>query len=243
MSGGALIVWVGIPYVCLTLFVAGHIWRRRTGELTWTTRSTQLLERRLLRIGSPLFHLGLLAVIGGHVLGILVPEEATEALGVSEGLYHAVSVTAGTASGLAMTIGFAILLYRRLGVARVRRTTTRVDQATYALLALVIATGMWATIGVNLFGGGYDYRQTVGPWFRGLFLFDPDPTLMSGAPLIYQVHALGAMALYALWPFSRLVHAWSVPIAYLRRSPILYRRRAPIAAPVSPPKIEPRRIP
>ncbi|HWB69360.1 MAG TPA: respiratory nitrate reductase subunit gamma [Solirubrobacterales bacterium] len=243
MSGGALLVWVAIPYACITVFVVGHVWRYRTGKLTWTTRSTQLLERRLLKIGALLFHLGLLAVIGGHVLGILVPEAATEALGVSEGLYHAVSVTAGTSAGLAMTAGFAILLYRRTRVPRVRRTTTNADRATYALLALVIATGMWATVGINLFGGGYDYRQTVGPWFRGLFLFNPDPSLMSGAPLVYQVHALSAMALYALWPFSRLVHAWSVPIAYLRRSPILYRRRAPIPVTASQLQPEPRRIP
>ena len=243
MSGGALTVWVAIPYACLTVFVVGHIWRFRAGKLTWTTRSTQLLESRLLRIGGPLFHVGLLAVIGGHVLGILVPEQATEAVGISESLYHAVSVSAGTASGLAMSVGFAILLYRRTRVARVRRTTTGADRATYALLAIVIVTGMWATVGVNLIGGGYDYRQTVGPWFRGLFLANPDPSLMSGAPLVYQAHALAAMGLYALWPFSRLVHAWSVPIAYLRRSPILYRRRAPVPARPAHLQTDPRRIP
>lgn len=243
MSGGELVIWVGIPYACLAVFVVGHVWRYRAGKLTWTTRSTQLLERRLLRIGAPLFHLGLLAVIGGHVLGILVPEQATEAVGVTEPIYHAVSVTAGTSAGIAMTIGFAILLYRRTRVPRIRRTTSGADRATYALLAVVIATGMWATVVVNLLGGGYDYRETVGPWFRGLFLANPDPSLMSGAPLIYQAHALAAMALYALWPFSRLVHAWSAPIAYLRRSPILYRRRAPL--PVAPSQLhaEPRRTP
>jgi len=225
MSGGALTLWVALPYVCLTVFVVGHVWRLRTGMLTWTTRSTQLLERRLLRTGSPLFHFGLLAVIGGHVLGLAVPEGATEAAGVSEGAYHAVSVGAGTAAGVAMTLGFAILLYRRLRLPRVRRATTGADRATYLLLGIVILTGMWATIGPNLIGGGYDYRETVGPWFRGLFLLDPNPSLMTGAPLIYQLHALAAMLLFALWPFSRLVHAWSAPIAYLRRSPILYRPR------------------
>lgn len=229
MSGGALALWVAVPYTCLAIFVVGHAWRLRNGMMTWTTRSTQLLERRLLRIGSPLFHLGLLAVVGGHVLGILVPKEVTETAGVSEHTYHLVSVAAGTTAGIAMTLGFAILLYRRTRVPRVRRTTTRTDRATYLLLGLVILTGMWATVAVNLLGGGYDYRETVAPWFRGLFLFDPDPSLMSGAPLVYQAHALAAMLLYALWPFSRLVHAWSAPVAYLRRSPILYRRRAPAA--------------
>jgi nitrate reductase gamma subunit len=223
---GELTLWVALPYACLAVFAVGHVWRFRNGKLTWTTRSTQILERRLLRVGSPLFHLGLLAVIGGHVLGILVPKAATEAAGLSEHAYHTISVGAGTGAGVAMTLGFAILLYRRLTVPRVRRTTSRADRATYLLLGVVILTGMWATVGVNLLGGGYDYRETVGPWFRGLFMLDPDPALMSGAPLVYQLHALGAFALFALWPFSRLVHAWSAPVAYLRRSPILYRRRA-----------------
>jgi nitrate reductase gamma subunit len=224
-----MILWVAIPYACLTIFVLGHVWRFRSGKLTWTTRSTQLLERRLLRIGAPLFHLGLLAVIGGHVLGILVPKQATEAVGVSEHTYHAVSVTAGTGAGIAMTAGFAILMYRRARIPRVRQTTTNTDRATYLLLGVIILSGMWATVGVNLLGGGYDYRETVGPWFRGLFTLAPDAALMSEAPFVYQLHALSAMLLYALWPFSRLVHAWSAPIAYLRRSPILYRVRSPEA--------------
>ncbi len=229
-----MILWVAVPYTCLAIFVVGHVWRFRTGKLTWTTRSTQILERRLLRIGSPLFHLGLLAVIGGHVLGILVPKRATEAVGVSEGMYHVVSVGAGTAAGVAMTLGLLILLYRRLRVPRVRRTTTRADRLTYLLLGLVVLSGMWATVGVNLLGGGYDYRETVGPWFRDLFMLNPHPSLISGAPLVYQLHALSAMLLFALWPFSRLVHAWSVPLAYLRRSPILYRRRAAQPVPYPP---------
>jgi nitrate reductase gamma subunit len=243
MSGGAVLLWVALPYACIATFALGHVWRFRTQPLTVTTRSTQLLERRLLRIGSPLFHLGLLAVIGGHVLGVLVPERATESVGVSEGLYHAVSVTAGTSAGLAMTAGFAILLYRRTRVPRVRRTTTKTDLATYLLLALAIGAGMWATVGVNLLGGGYDYRLTVGPWFRGLFLLAPKPDLMAGAPLIYQLHALTTTLLLALWPFSRLVHAWAAPVASLRRSPILYRRRAPALAAVAHPVPEQRSTP
>lgn len=220
-----LALWLVIPYACITTFIVGHIWRYRRDQFTWTTRSTQLLERKLLRVGALLFHLGLLAVIGGHVLGILVPAQVTEALGIPESTYHAVSVTAGTSAGLAMTAGFLVLLYRRLTVPRVSQSTTPIDRLVYFVLLVAIVTGMWATIGVNLLGGGYDYRESVGPWFRGLFLFNPQPELMTGAPLIYQVHALTTMLLLAIWPFSRLVHAWSVPLTYIRRSPILYRSR------------------
>jgi nitrate reductase gamma subunit len=225
MSRLDLTLWVLVPYAALVTFVLGHVWRWRHDQFTWTTRSTQLLEGRALRWGAIMFHFGLLAVIGGHVLGLLVPESTTAAIGVPEHAYHVISVAAGTVSGLTMTAGFGILATRRASSSRVRRTTTRVDLAVYVALGLMIVTGMWATLGMNLLGGGYDYRLTVAPYFRSVFALDPRTHLIAGAPLIYQVHVLAGFALYALWPFSRLVHAWSVPIAYLHRAPIIYRTR------------------
>ena len=71
MSPGALLLWVVLPYVSVTIFIAGHVWRYRHDQFGWTSRSSQLLEHRLLAWGSPLFHYGALAAIGGHVLGIL----------------------------------------------------------------------------------------------------------------------------------------------------------------------------
>ena len=225
MSRVDLLLWVVLPYVAMTVFVVGHVWRYRHDQFGWTTRSTQLLESRRLRPAILLFHLGLFAVIGGHVMGLLVPASLTEALGLSEDGYHAVSVTAGTVAGLAMLAGFVLLLMRRQSDPRVRATTTSTDRLTYLLLGVMLVTGMYATVGENLLGGGYDYRATVAPWFRGLFTLDPNTSLISGAPLVYRIHVVAAWLLYALWPFSRLVHAWSVPVGYLGRSNILYRSR------------------
>lgn len=231
MSSVDLALWIALPYAAMAIFVAGHVWRWRHDQFTWTSRSTQILERRRLRPAILLFHLGFLAVIGGHVLGVLVPASLTEAVGVSEDLYHAVSVTAGTLAGTMMLVGFVLLLARRGTNPRVRATTSRTDRLTYLVLGVMLVTGMYATVGENLIGGGYDYRATVAPWFRGLFTFDPDTSLIAGAPLVYRIHAAAAFLLYALWPFSRLVHAWSVPVTYLTRSPILYRsRRGPAGA-------------
>ncbi len=223
MSGAALFFWIVLPYVAITTCVVGHVWRWRRDQFGWTSRSSQLMERRLLSVGSPLFHYGAFAAIAGHVLGILVPERWTAAAGVSEEAYHVLSAGAGTAAGLAVVAGFLILLYRRLSVPRVTVTTTRVDWAVYALLAITIGLGVLETTGVNLLGGGYDYRATVAVWFRGLFLLDPHPELMLAAPMLYQFHVVAAWLLFALWPFSRLVHAWSYPILYLGRPWILYR--------------------
>ena len=229
MSSGDLFLWIALPYLCLTIFVVGHVWRYRRDQLTWTARSTQLLEQKLLRIGSLLFHFGILAVIGGHVLGILIPAGVTSAVGIHEHVYHLIALVAGGTAGAMMTVGFLILLYRRTAVPRVRATTSRGDLVMYPLLTIAIATGMIATFGGNLVSP-YHYREVVSPWFRGIFMFRPHAEQMAGAPFLFQLHATSVWLLYAVWPFSRLVHAWSIPLTYLQRSWILYRSRNPRAA-------------
>lgn len=228
-SRGADLLWVIVPFIAIGAFVVGHIWRYRHDQFTWTTRSTQILESRWLKIGGPLFHMGLLAVIGGHVLGLLIPKAWTDAVGVNEDIYHVVAVTMGSFAGVMMMAGLGILIVRRLANPRVAATTRSWDVVVMVMLGFMVVTGMWNTVGENLIGGGYSYRETVSPWFRGLFLLDPNASLMSGAgvPLSFQLHALGAWVLFIAWPFTRLVHAWSVPVAYLTRKPIVYRSRAP----------------
>ncbi|WP_019870329.1 respiratory nitrate reductase subunit gamma [Salinispora oceanensis] len=227
------LVWTVLPYLCLVVFVAGHVWRWRHDQFGWTTHTSQVLENRLLRLGSPLFHLGALGVVGGHVMGLLVPASVTEKIGISEHAYHLTAVWGGTVTGLMLMTGLVLLIIRRVVNGRVRRVTTRMDKVLYAALAAMVVLGMIATVGVNLLGGGYDYRETIAVWFRGIFWFQPDPTLMTGAPLVYQLHAIGGFLFLALWPFTRLVHVWSAPLAYLWRPYVVYRRRrgpAPTAA-------------
>jgi nitrate reductase gamma subunit len=104
-----LFVWLVLPYVSVTVFLVGHWWRYRTEQFGWTSRSTQLLESRMLAWGSTLFHWGALAVIAGHVAGILVPASMTARIGVSENAYHHVSGIAGGIAGLVCLAGFGIL--------------------------------------------------------------------------------------------------------------------------------------
>ncbi|MGH2887329.1 MAG: respiratory nitrate reductase subunit gamma, partial [Solirubrobacteraceae bacterium] len=162
MSTSDIFLWVVIPYVAITIFIVGHIWRYRRDQFGWTSHSTQLLESRLLKWGSPLFHYGALAAIGGHVLGILIPASATSAVGIDEHAYHLISAIAGTIAGAAALIGLLILIYRRAGVRRVAVTTSYVDLLVYSLLLFVIALGMADTVFHNVFGAGngYDYRHT-----------------------------------------------------------------------------------
>ncbi|GLX10210.1 respiratory nitrate reductase subunit gamma [Microbispora sp. NBRC 16548] len=218
-------LWVVAPYVALTVFVLGHIWRYRYDKFGWTTRSSQMYESRLLRIGSPLFHFGILVVLLGHIGGLVIPKNWTEAAGVSEHAYHLTAVVLGTVAGVCTVAGLAILIYRRRTVGPVFTATTRNDKLMYALLALTIALGLAATVVANVLGGGYDYRTTISPWFRSVFYLQPEGDLMAAAPILFKLHALSAMVLFAVWPFTRLVHMLTAPVGYLTRPYIVYRSR------------------
>jgi nitrate reductase gamma subunit len=213
-----------LPYIALTAFVVGHIWRHRRDGFRWTARSTQLLERRLLLVGSVLFHVGILGAIAGHVLGILIPESWTEAVGISEDAYHWIAVVAGGAAGIVLCIGALVLVYRRLRIDRIRATTLQSDWVMYPLLLTTIVLGMLCTFMGGL-ADAYNYRETVSPWFRSVFTLQPKGSLMTGAPFVYQAHVTIAWVLFAVWPFTRLVHVWSVPLGYVVRSPIVYRAK------------------
>lgn len=225
MSAGELMLYAVLPYAALAAFAVGHWWRYRTDQYGWGARSTQLLESRVLRFASITFHLGVLAAIGGHVLGLLVPTSVTSAVGINDEAYHVIAVIGGVTAGGAVIVGFSTLVYRRIRFPRVRVTTTRMDVAVFALLALGIVTGMLATL--TNFGDAVHYRETVAPYFRQLFILDPEPELMTGGGVtfVFQLHVISVWFLFALWPFTRLVHVWSLPIDYLRRSPIVYRSR------------------
>ena len=218
------ILWVAVPYACLAVFAVGHVWRYRYDKFGWTTRSSQLYESRLLRLGSPLFHFGILFVLGGHVMGLGIPKSWTEAVGVSEDAYHVMAVGVGGVAGFCTLVGMAILIYRRRTVGPVFSATTRMDKTMYLVLATVIVLGLANTVVANI-ADDYDYREGVSVWFRGIFRLSPHPELMVEAPLGFQLHALAAFGLFALWPFTRLVHVFSAPLGYLTRPYIVYRSR------------------
>ncbi|GAA4126487.1 respiratory nitrate reductase subunit gamma [Actinomadura keratinilytica] len=220
-----VLLWVVLPYVTIAVFVLGHIWRYRYDKFGWTTRSSQLYESRLLRIGSPLFHFGILLVLMGHVGGLVIPDRWTEAVGISEHAYHVVAVSLGTFAGVCTLAGLAILIYRRRTVGPVFSATTRNDKLMYAVLTLVIVLGLSATVVANIAGGGYNYRETVSPWFRSVFYLQPDADLMVDVPILFKLHALSALLLFCVWPFTRLVHMLTAPIGYLTRPYIVYRSR------------------
>ncbi|HEY8458357.1 MAG TPA: respiratory nitrate reductase subunit gamma [Actinopolymorphaceae bacterium] len=226
MSPLDILAWGVLPYVTIAILVSGTIWRYRYDQFGWTTRSSELYESRLLRIGSPLFHFGILVVVIGHVIGLVIPASWTTAIGMSEHAYHVQALLLGGIAGFATLVGVAILIYRRRTTGPVFMATTRNDKGMYVVLVAAIVAGLATTLlGAGVVGDEHNYRETVSPWFRSIFVLQPDITAMAAAPLSFQLHTLIGMLLFAIWPFTRLVHAFTAPVGYLFRPYIVYRSR------------------
>ncbi len=135
------IFWDVVPYVTLAIVVVGTWWRYRYDKFGWTTRSSQLYESRLLRIGSPMFHFGILVVIFGHVIGLLIPESWTHAIGLSEHAYHVQAVMLGTIAGITTLAGITLLIFRRRTTGPVFMATTVNDKVMYVVLVLALVAG------------------------------------------------------------------------------------------------------
>ncbi|TFD50147.1 respiratory nitrate reductase subunit gamma [Cryobacterium sp. Hh11] len=225
MTAWDYLLWVAFPYTASGVFVVGHLLRYRYDQFGWTSRSSQTYENRLLRWGSPMFHYGMLMVIGGHVVGLFIPKPWLEFFGVTEHIYHLGATWLGTFAAVLTVAGLAILIYRRRLTKRVLLVTTVMDKVMYVFLASTILCGTTATVLYQIFGGGYDYRGSISPWIRSLYGFQPDPSLMSDVPFFFQLHVLTATTLFLLWPFTRLVHVFSAPLGYLVRPYVVYRSR------------------
>ncbi|WP_338598585.1 respiratory nitrate reductase subunit gamma [Sulfolobus tengchongensis] len=210
--------WVIYPYISITIFFSGYIYTYLTRRYYWSARSLQLLSKRTHSYASNLFHYGIVIVLLGHLFGIALPASALLAIGISYSLHIALAFYLGATFGIITIIGLIWLLAISYFTKAVDSLSVT-DHLVYIILVLVLITGLYNTLVVHP-----NYEATVAPWFQGLITFHPNPVLMTQAPLILQVHVALSFLLYAIWPFSRLVHVFTFPVTYLWRPYIVYRR-------------------
>lgn len=216
-------LWVIFPYIMLTVFVVGHIYRYNSDQYGWTAKSSEFLEKASLRRGSMMFHFGILMVTGGHVMGLLVPAQVTSSLGITPEMYHMGAIVGGSTTGIISFIGLLLIMSRRFTNDRVKATSSFSDKLIVILLFAVMLMGLSSIVASNVGGSGFDYRTTIAPWLRGLLLLSPDSSLMATVPMYFKMHVFLGFLVFGVWPFTRLVHVWSVPVKYLARKNIVYR--------------------
>ena len=212
------IVFGWYPYFCITVFMLGSLLRFDREQYTWKTGSSQLLRRRQLMWGSNLFHIGILVIFAGHLVGLLTPIWIFDGLGISHTVKQWMAILIGGVAGIACFIGMTLLVHRRVFDARIRDTSSFGDIAILLLLYVQLILGL-ATIPVSLHHlDGHEMVKFM-TWAQGILTLQPGvSSLIADASPIFKAHLFLGMTLFLVFPFTRLVHVWSAPIWYLGRN-------------------------
>lgn len=205
------------PYLALAVLAIGSIVRFDREPYSWKASSSQLLRRKQLIWGSVLFHVGVLIVFFGHLVGLLVPIWVFEALHIKHEWKQLLAVVVGGIAGGFSFVGATMLLHRRLFDPRIRATSTFADTGIIVLLWMQLFLGL-ATIPVSLshLDGGEMVKFMA--WANGIFTFDPLAwAYVADASPIFKLHIFMGLTIFLLFPFTRLVHMLSAPVRYLWR--------------------------
>jgi len=205
------------PYIALTVFFIGSVMRFEHGQYSWRSGSSQLLRRKQLMLGSVLFHVGILVIFFGHLVGLLTPIWVFDALGIPHGAKQILAIAAGGLAGLLCFAGMVLLIHRRLFDPRIRATSSFVDTAILLILFVQLSLGL-STIFVSAQHlDGHEMVRFMEWAQRILTLRGNAAQLIADAHPIFKAHILLGLTIFLLFPFTRLVHMLSAPIWYLNR--------------------------
>jgi nitrate reductase gamma subunit len=213
------------PYICLAIWLLGSLIRFDREQYTWKSDSSQLLRRRQLRLGSNLFHIGVLIVIAGHFAGFLAPHWMVSPF-LNASQHQFIAMAAGGSAGIVAIIGLSILLYRRLSDPRIRINSAHADILVLVILWLQLALGL-STVPLSLAHMDGLMFETLSTYVKGIVTFQSVADLIAPVPLVYKIHIVLGFTIFLISPFTRLVHIWSgmATVAYLFRPHQIVRKR------------------
>lgn len=212
------------PYIAGTVFLVGSWLRYDYGQYTWRAGSTQIMDKKGMRLASNLFHIGVLGVLVGHFFGMLTPHWMYESF-LPIPVKQKMAMILGGGSGVLMLIGGIMLLKRRLTNPRVRVNSTFADILILTLLLVQVALGLLTIPFSAQHMDGSEMMKLVG-WAQSVVTFHHGASAhLEGVAFVYRLHLVLGMTLFLLFPFCRLVHIWSVPIEYLTRRYQLVRNK------------------
>ena len=217
------------PCIALSVLLVGTVARYETEPFTWKSSSSQSLRRKQLILGSVLFHVGILVIFFGHLIGLLTPIWMFDALGIGHGVKQILAVVAGGIAGVLALVGGGLLFHRRWTDPRIRKTLSFADIAILGLLLAQLVLGLGTIfVSVQHLDGGEMVRFIS--WAQATFTFQSGAAdYIDGVPVIFQLHLFLGLTILLVFPFTRLVHMLSVPLRYVTLRPgwqIVRSRRA-----------------
>lgn len=216
------------PYIALAVCVVGCIIRYDREPYTWKAGSSQLMSKKNTRLANNLFHVGILGIIGGHVVGLLTPEAIYHPF-ISSPHKQLLAMIAGGVFGIMCLAGLIMLIHRRWKEPRVAATSSFWDKAILILLLMQLLLGL---VSIIVSADHLDGKTMVAlaTWVQSGWHFDTIGAYQSIAEvsIIYKLHIVLGFTILLLVPFTRLAHAISAPVWYLGRRYQIVRSRGKI---------------
>ncbi|MCW8873550.1 respiratory nitrate reductase subunit gamma [Pseudomonadota bacterium] len=214
------------PYLALTVFFLGSLLRYDRDQYTWKASSSQLLSKKDMRVGSNLFHIGIIMLFFGHLFGLLTPHWAYH-FAISAGTKQVLAMTAGGIFGLMCLVGMVLLIRRRILDPRIRATSQPADLPILLILFVQLVLGL-LTIPYSAQHLDGSSMLALANWAQHVVTFQGDAaSFVAGQAWVFKIHLVLGLTIFLLFPFTRLVHVWSVPVQYLSRSGYqIVRKRA-----------------
>ena len=205
------------PYIAITVFFLGSLLRYDRDQYTWKASSSQMLSKKDMRLGSNLFHIGIIMLFFGHLMGLLTPHWAYHFM-ISAGTKQLLAMTAGGIFGITCLIGMILLIRRRMLDARIKATSQPTDLPILLILFVQLVLGL-ITIPFSAQHMDGSSMLALASWAQHLVTFQGDAaSFVVGEAFIFKIHLVLGLTIFLIFPFTRLVHVWSVPIQYLTRS-------------------------
>jgi nitrate reductase gamma subunit len=205
------------PYVALIVLFVGSVLRFDKDQYSWRSQSSQFLRRRQMILGSNLFHLGVLVIFVGHLIGLLTPIGVFHAVGITNATKQMMALLVGGLAGVSALVGCTLLLHRRLFDPRVRRTSSWGDIAVLVLIWLQLVMGV-GTIYWSIQHLSGEKMVQLMSWAHAILTLQPGAAQqLSEVDIIYKLHIILGLTLFLITPFTRLVHIWSAPVWFLLR--------------------------
>lgn len=205
------ITFVVFPYLTFFIALSVGLYRYWTDRFSYSSLSSQFLENRQLFWGSVPWHYGIIIILLAHIIAAVFPGFWQSLLGNAGRLYF-LEIT-GIVLGLMVILGLVLLIFRRIVNPRVTAVTTVLDWVLLTDLLFQVILGVYIAI-VYRWGGGW-YGHTAVPWLTSLVKLNPDISTIMPLPLIVKLHFFNAFVVIGLFPFTRLVHIFTVPLGYL----------------------------
>ena len=205
--------FVAFPYIAITVFVAGAIYRYKFSKFTVSSLSSQFIGGKANFWAVVPFHIGILVLFLGHLNVFVFPDfviawnsDPTRLI-IHEGIAFAF--------GVSVFFAMLMMIFRRAANLRLRVVTSKMDVAIEILLLIQVILGCWIALGYRW--GSSWFAADLTPYLRSIFGLAPQTDAVNALPLVIKLHIIGAFAIIFMIPFTRLMHFLVAPFHYIGR--------------------------